>query len=113
MGGRHETAGGSVQEGNEVVKQLWRQLFLEMDLAAAAPGVTVLGATNCPDRLDPALLAPGVPSLPPVLSGWTADPELSGFGGGGCWLFVLVFFWLVFDRKNLLLFRWLGRVSPE
>ena len=53
---RSGTDGG----GGETSKQLLTQLLLELDvLNREAHGVCVLGATNMPGSLDPALLIPG------------------------------------------------------
>jgi len=45
--------------GNDEREQTLNQLLTEMDGFNAAKGVIILGATNRPDSLDPALLRPG------------------------------------------------------
>jgi transitional endoplasmic reticulum ATPase len=45
--------------GNNVTERVLNQLLAEMDGIEALKNVTVVGATNRPDMLDPALLRPG------------------------------------------------------
>ena len=49
----------SVASGNDEREQTLNQLLVEMDGFDAAGGLIILGATNRPDVLDPALLRPG------------------------------------------------------
>jgi cell division protease FtsH len=58
--GRSRTAGvAGFSGGNDEREQTLNQILTEMDGFDASTGVIVLGATNRPDVLDPALLRPG------------------------------------------------------
>ena len=48
-----------VEMGTKVTERVLNQLLAEMDGLEEIKGVTVIGATNRPDMLDPALLRPG------------------------------------------------------
>ncbi len=51
--------GGSMQGGSKVTENVLNQLLAEMDGIEDLTNVIVIGATNRPDILDPALLRPG------------------------------------------------------
>jgi cell division protease FtsH len=56
--GRRRGAGGS-SGGSDEREQTLNQLLVEMDGFEVGAGIVVIGATNRPDILDPALLRPG------------------------------------------------------
>ena len=51
--------GKGVSQGNDEREQTLNQLLAEINGYTASEGVTVIGATNLPDKLDPALTRPG------------------------------------------------------
>jgi cell division protease FtsH len=57
--GRARGGGGGALGGHDEREQTLNQILTEMDGFDTAAGVIVLGATNRPDVLDPALLRPG------------------------------------------------------
>jgi cell division protease FtsH len=57
--GRARGGGGNSLGGHDEREQTLNQILTEMDGFDTAAGVIVLGATNRPDVLDPALLRPG------------------------------------------------------
>ncbi|MGH9279753.1 MAG: AAA family ATPase, partial [Acidimicrobiales bacterium] len=57
--GRARAAGGSASIGQGEQEQALNQLLTELDGFSPSDGIIVLGATNRPDVLDPALLRPG------------------------------------------------------
>ena len=57
--GRARGGGGNAMGGHDEREQTLNQILTEMDGFDTAAGVIVLGATNRPDVLDPALLRPG------------------------------------------------------
>ena len=48
-----------VEQGNKVSERVLNQLLAEMDGLEGLKDVTIIGATNRPDMLDPAMLRPG------------------------------------------------------
>jgi len=48
-----------IEHGNKVTERVLNQLLTEMDGLESMKDVTIIGATNRPDMLDPALLRPG------------------------------------------------------
>ncbi|MDQ3956924.1 MAG: ATP-dependent zinc metalloprotease FtsH [Actinomycetota bacterium] len=57
--GRKRGAGGSGGGGSDEREQTLNQMLVEMDGFEVSAGIVVVGATNRPDILDPALLRPG------------------------------------------------------
>ncbi len=51
--------GAGIGQGNDEREQTLNQILVEMDGFGGDSGIVVLGATNRPDILDPALLRPG------------------------------------------------------
>jgi len=51
--------GAGMGQGNDEREQTLNQILVEMDGFSSELGITVMGATNRPDVLDPALLRPG------------------------------------------------------
>ena len=51
--------GAGIGQGNDEREQTLNQILVEMDGFDAESGIVVMGATNRPDILDPALLRPG------------------------------------------------------
>jgi cell division protease FtsH len=51
--------GAGMGQGNDEREQTLNQILVEMDGFGSELGITVMGATNRPDVLDPALLRPG------------------------------------------------------
>ncbi|MHB8510601.1 MAG: ATP-dependent zinc metalloprotease FtsH [Actinomycetota bacterium] len=51
--------GAGMGQGNDEREQTLNAMLVEMDGFSAASGIVVLGATNRPDILDPALMRPG------------------------------------------------------
>ena len=72
---------GGITGGQEEREQTLNQLLIEMDGFEPAAGIVVMGATNRPDILDPALLRPGrfdrqIVVEPPDIDGRHAILEL-------------------------------------
>ena len=59
VAGRRGGGGGAVATGNPEQEQSLNQLLAEMDGFSPTEGIMLVGATNRPDTLDPALLRPG------------------------------------------------------
>ena len=59
LDGAGRKRGAGVGQGNDEREQTLNQLLVEMDGFGGDAGVVVMGATNRPDILDPALLRPG------------------------------------------------------
>ena len=51
--------GAGIGQGNDEREQTLNQILVEMDGFGGDAGIVVMGATNRPDILDPALLRPG------------------------------------------------------
>ncbi len=59
LDGAGRKRGAGVGQGNDEREQTLNQLLVEMDGFGGDAGIVVMGATNRPDILDPALLRPG------------------------------------------------------
>ena len=59
LAARRSSGGSSAAGGDAAAARVLTQLLTEMDGFAASARVFVLGATNRPDAVDPALLRPG------------------------------------------------------